>query len=309
MFTAMPATPVLVIVYNHRYDANIPVLDALYGPRFDRIIHLVPFHPGEPGHVVPVYGHSHEFQGFVAQGLHAFHDEADPHAHYLFVADDLLLNPAIHAHNYCEHLALHASSGFLPGIIELHRWPTWWRRLAEAVRFDPAMPGVEALRELPSVAEALERFALHGLASGPVPANTVLGPMPNGTTMARLRWLKQRLTAPRQGYPLRYPLVGSYADLFVVPGARMQRFAQLCGVFAATRLFAELAIPTAMVLAVDHISTERDTARKGGALWTAAELARLDAYGHDLDALLARFPDDLLYLHPVKLSRWHRRTA
>lgn len=306
-FTAMPASPVLVVLYNHRHDANIPVLDALYGQRFGRIVHLVPFHPGEPGHVLPVYGHSHVFQGFVAQALAGFHDEADPHAHYLFVADDLLLHPAMNERNYREHLALDTGSGFLPGIIELHRFPAWWRRLGEAIRFDPNLPGVEAARELPTVDEALERFALHGLEQGPIPTRNVLGPMPEGDLMARLRWVKDRIIAPREGYRTRYPLVGSYADLFAVPGDRMKRFAHLCGVFAATGLFAELAIPTAMVLAVDRISTERDTRRKGGALWNAADLARLDEFGHDLDALLERFPDDLLYLHPVKLSRWHRR--
>ncbi len=301
----MPATPALVIIHNHRFDGNIPVLEALYGERFSRIMHLVPFHPGDRSGVIPVHGHSHQFQGYVAQGLHAFHNEQDQHPHYIFIADDLLLAPQIDETNYRTHFELDKDTGFLPNFIDLHRWPTWWRRIAEAVDYDPQQPGVEAVRELPTVAEAKKRFSLHGLELGPIPHRAVGGPLPKGG-IAALRWLKQHVLAPRGGHELRYPLVGSYSDLFIVPGKDMKHFAHLCGVFAATRLFVELAIPTAMALAVDRIRTERDTRLKGRALWNAEDLRILEPYGHDLDALLRDFPAGSLYLHPVKLTRWQR---
>lgn len=36
----------LVIIHNHRYDANIPRLDEIYKSRFSHIFHLVPFYDG-----------------------------------------------------------------------------------------------------------------------------------------------------------------------------------------------------------------------------------------------------------------------
>lgn len=302
---AMLPEPALIIIHNHRFPRNIGLLDDLYRDRFPVVRHLMPFHQGNEPHVIAVHEHSHQFQGYVAQGLKHFHDPAKPHAHYLFVADDLLLNPRVDASNYREHLGLRPNSGFLPGFIQLHQHGSHWRRIPESMRYrrDPA--GVFGARELPSVEEAVERFARHGLEHGKIAAHLIAGPRSHKEgPLELMRWLRQRMRAPRSGAKPPYPLVGGYSDIFAVPGASMAQFAHYCGVFAATRLFVELAIPTAMALSVDHVSTERDTLLKGRALWSAEDLALLEPYGFDLQALLRAFPEGHLYLHPVKLSQW-----
>ena len=84
----------------------------------------------------------------------------------------------------------------------------------------------------------------------------------------------------------------------------MQKFSLYCGAFAATRLFVEMAIPTALILSADNIKLGKDIKLEPGAMWTPDELKNLKPYNLQLDRLLNNFPLRKLYLHPIKLSQW-----
>ena len=300
----------LVLVYNHRYDGNIEVLERLYGGRFRDIYHLVPFYSGNRPNVIPVYGSSYYFQGYVAQGLrHYFREETE---HYLFVADDLLLNPVVNEENYAAHLGLGPGACFLPAFYQFHLIDRgFWMHVEKAYRWTVEAPGVEARPHLPSYEEALERFRRNGLDLRPLRFGQVWD-LPR---TAR-GWIEKALRDPglclsflgslvgRKSYFLSYPLVGGYSDLFAVSSDAIREFCQYCGVFAATDLFVEHAIPTALALAAKSITVESELKLRGKALWTAAEMKELDRYAGSLRALVEQFPADRLYLHPVKLSRW-----
>ena len=43
----MQSNVALIIVFNHRYDKNIPLLESIYEGRFSSIYHLVPFYDGD----------------------------------------------------------------------------------------------------------------------------------------------------------------------------------------------------------------------------------------------------------------------
>ena len=73
----------LVIIYNHRYDQNIKILEQIYKGRFAAIYHLVPFYDGKKQNVIPVYESSYQFQGYVAQGMKYFYN--NNYTHYLFI--------------------------------------------------------------------------------------------------------------------------------------------------------------------------------------------------------------------------------
>ena len=73
----------LIIIYNHRYDKNISVLEKLYNSRFSDIYHLVPFYDGNKTNVIPVYENSFYFQNYVAQGLKSYFNEK--YKHYFFI--------------------------------------------------------------------------------------------------------------------------------------------------------------------------------------------------------------------------------
>jgi hypothetical protein len=313
----------LVVVYNHRYDKNISIIEDLYRERFSDIYHLVPFYDGNRPGVIPVYENSFYFQGYIAQGMRHFcRPEYD---HYLFIADDLILNPVVSEDNCLHHLGLDAGSSFIPNLIGLHTMRNYWPRIREAYEFTIRRKGVEIVNELPGPDEAAERFARHGLEMGPLRHRQVF-PSPGLSVSGWLRLVAgrprqflRRLSDPlmRWKYNLSYPVVGSYSDIVAVSAGTLSRFCHYCGVFAAAGLHAELAIPTALVLSADHIVTENDLALRGRALWPDGwnrlhgendlahdELKELDRYNNNLATLLHEFPAGYLYLHPVKLSKW-----
>ena len=279
----------LVIIYNHQYNANIALLETLYGERFSHIYHLVPFYEGDQANVIPVYESSYYFQGYVAQGFKSYF--SNEYTHYLFIGDDLILNPSIHENNYKDCFGLKYNSCFVPELLDFHQRSNFWHRCVDAVKWKLSTPGLEILNQLPSHEEALRAFAKFGLDPKPLQFHHVSEREP---------------TAEERKYRFRlpYPLMACYSDIFVVSADAIRKFAHLSGVFAASKLFVEVAIPTAMVLCADDISTEKSTSRQGRSLWTTEDHGILSKYDKSLKKLLSEFPEAYLYLHPVKLSKW-----
>ena len=81
----------LVIEFNHRFDKNLPLLRKIYGERFSEIRFLMPFYDGADADVIPVYESSWQFQGYLIQAYEKLKDI--PCTHYLFIGDDLIINP------------------------------------------------------------------------------------------------------------------------------------------------------------------------------------------------------------------------
>lgn len=297
----------LVVVYNHKYERNIPKVEAIYRERFDEIFHLVPFAAATEGNVIAVYENSQCFQGYIAQGLRWFFR---PYfTHYIFVADDLALNPAISSASYRDFFALDERSSFIPRLESLPAGPVHWPGYRNGILFDPfRTPGVEVRRELPPPEEAARLLRRHGVSSGDFTFEQVYGSLAADGLKAGARRVR-RFLADTLAYRgslrrMKYPLARSYSDLTVVSAECVRPFCHYCGVFAATDLFAELAIPTALALASERIVTEEHLALRGKELWSAEEHAQLNEYGYRLDELFRRFPRDCLYIHPVKLSAW-----
>lgn len=284
--------PALVIIYNHRYVQNIEPLERLYADRFSRIFHLVPFYEGRQENVVPVYENSRFFQGYVAQGWRTLKSSGCDD--FIFIGDDLLLNPIVNETTYGDTLGVNDETSFIPELLEFHRRGAYWPRCREAVEWPQAhhLRGLEVQGMLPAAHEAMADYARHGLTPQPLPAFLV---------DPRLR---SDQAEGRRLLPLRYPLIGSYADIFAVPSSVMDAFAHFCGVFAATRLFVEVAIPSALAMASPRLVSEALLTLRGRALWTPGDLEILAPFGRSLSNLLSNFPTDCLYLHPIKLSQW-----
>ena len=102
----------LVIIFNHRFDKNLPLLEKIYGDRFPDIYHLVPFYDGSQDNVIPVYEHSFYFQGYLPQVWSKI--KSDDFSHYFFISDDLLLHPEINAKNCLNKLCINEGDAFLP---------------------------------------------------------------------------------------------------------------------------------------------------------------------------------------------------
>ena len=140
----------------------MPIINHIYGDRFSHIYHLMPFYQRsgdkkEEQNIISVYDNSVYFQGYVAQGFQHYYQEDAPH--YIFIADDLMLDPLINENNYTDYFNLSENSGFIDQFGYLgnpfgylgkpftsRRWP----HAALGYEFNWDIPGLEEIRELPS---------------------------------------------------------------------------------------------------------------------------------------------------------------
>ena len=313
----------LIIIYNHQYNKNIEILEKLYSTRFNNIYHLVPFYNGDKSNVIPVYDCSYYFQGYVAQGFKHFFK--DNYVHYIFIADDLILNPSINQNNYAEHFKLNPATCFLPEFITLHHRRFFWPRVSESFHYNINVAGVEAKDQIPDYDSAKRAFKYFGLEVNPLDFNQIWKAPSSIKDWARIAikdtfYLFRRLLTKfhKKKYNLSYPLVGSYADIFVVSSDAIKQFCHYCGVFSATKLHVEIAVATAMVLTAKDINTEKELQFQGKALWpdgfyrlnndinpALGDYKELEHHHYNLKNLLNNFPENYLYLHPIKLSKWN----
>lgn len=326
----MQSKVALIFIFNHRFDKNIPVLEKIYKERFSHIYHLVPFYDGSRPNVIPVYDNSFYFQGYLAQGFkHYFAEEYD---HYIFIGDDLIINPAINENNYKEYFSLSAEDSFIPEIFDLHNFTNqdtlrflplhtingkkklFWSRVRDVVNYKHGIYGTESRNEMPSYNEAEAIINKHGHHIKPLTYQDVYGPFPISFETDEKRRMAGRYVKNIKSYTkkftLSYPLVASYSDILIVSKSSIKKFCHYCGVFAANELFVEMAIPTALLLSSEKVVTEPEIGMRGDIYWSymPQEAANYDAamraYQYNLQELFQHFPTNKLYIHPIKLSKW-----
>ncbi len=298
----------LIVIYNHQYIKNIHVIEKIYKNSFSNIYHLMPFYTGDKMNVIPVYGNSLYFQSYISQGFKSFFKEEFDY--YFFIADDLILNPSITEKNYTSYFNLNGNNSFLSSLINLHEVTGFWNRVKEAYQYTVRVPGVEIGNLLPEYEEAIQLFKDHNLKMGELRYHQISKKIKFSKTKSLkgfIYWLfhhYKRQVNKNKRYKLPYPLVGGYSDIVIVHSASIKLFCHYSGIFSSTNLFVELGIPTSLVFSAKKITTEKELAFQGKALWSKEESTLLDKYQNKLSNLLTDFPKDYLYIHPIKLSAW-----
>jgi hypothetical protein len=155
----------LIVMYNHNFEANIDRIEKLYKDKFNDIFHLIPFYTGDKENVIKVYGSAYQFNEYFIQGANKFVN--DKFSHYVFVADDIIMNPEFSQDNIIEKLNLDANSGFIyncrPMAYEtLFCWD-WSYSSIRHMFFNKS--GCEYQKFVPSLQDAQKRFEKHGLPS------------------------------------------------------------------------------------------------------------------------------------------------
>ncbi len=289
----METKTALLVIYNHRFDTNISRINKLYSHRFSNVFHIMPFYDGKEPNVIPVFDSSYCFSGYIAQAYS--HLRTLGFTHFFIIADDMILNPTINEHSIWDIMGIDYHDAYIDEIVCFqHGGKRWWRRIIDALNYSPNQLGVELTGILPTKDEAILRFDFHKLPHTPIPRKELL----------RNPRKKDFLKMLTQSCMLKYPLVRAYSDILLIPAGIMPQFANYCGAFAATRLFVEMAIPTALVLSTDYIKVNTDVKLKAGAMWTQEDMKILIPYEQNLEKLLTYFPSNKLYLHPIKLSQW-----
>lgn len=315
----------LVIIYNHKFESNVAKLEKLYRGRFHQIWHLMPFYQGDGPNVIPVYDGSYTFQGFVA---HAHRRLMESGAEsYLFVGDDLLLDPGINQNNIHHALQLPRGAAYISSFYDLSQGE-FSRGVTEARQASLSQRGLQIHGELPPKEEALRLIRRHSPVKSmilqkysPLAPPYVHPILPNLRTnwnvwKGRVWHRREQLLCWSRPIEMTYPFVGGYADIFLCPRDTLPAFAHVCGVFAAARVFVEIALPTALALTNERISTEATGAKSGFDVWfpppTWGEMIKRkktvdeieSVAGRSLERLAEAWPSDTLFIHPMKLSKW-----
>jgi hypothetical protein len=297
----------LVIFFSHKYENNIEKLEKIYCNRFDNIFYLMPFYEGQEPNIIPVYENSYNFQGYFAQGLKSFYNEK--FTHYVFMADDLILNPMINQDNILILLNLKLSTAYLQGVFTLHNRKPWWPHILPAIYVLSNSKGVEYKTEIPSFEEALEIFNKHGIDLENLTMSNEM----------KLMYLANHIKTPgrhcidtpaliqyflyQEVTSIPYPLVGGYSDFSIIPSESIKKFCHLCGVFASIGLFVEIALPTSLLMTCGDIVFENENFR-GLEFWDGNELEKISAEcGFTIKDLFIKYHSKL-YVHPIKLSKW-----
>jgi hypothetical protein len=270
----------LLVLFNHRYDKNIPILRSLYASKFSVVRFLVPFYDGDDEDVIPVYNNSKYFQGFFASSYNQIKElDVD---RYLIVADDMIINPAINSDSVCDVLNIGEHDNFISNVWPLHSNENW-AHYKYALDFSFKQKGIEVQDVFPKVDVALKRLEKYGV---------------------KMSWVE----STGKSVAISYPLVCGYSDFFIVNKSDYFNFCRYSGVFAALGLFVEVAIPTVLSLVTStnlHTSGSSKSGLRSGAMWSSLDCDNFfDSYDGKISSLINDFPGDKLFVHPIKLSKW-----
>ena len=258
-----PTRVCLVIVFNHRYEGNLPTLDRLYGERFKNVRYLMPFYRGSRPDVFPVYNSSFHFQGFFMAAWQRLRDEG--FTHFVFSGDDLLLNPGLNGENLCARLGVGLQDGYIKDLRPATDMPLHWHHLVRGLISISNVNGIHWQHELPDADAARANLESKGYRFGRFGWRTLSKGVDDPMRIPQLLYyLFTRLRARRRdpqvdllGLP--YPLLAGYSDLILVPGTAMDNFCFYCSVFAAMGVFVEMALPTALALTCARVVRQSDT--------------------------------------------------
>lgn len=282
----------LLIIYNHRYDQNIGRLESIYKNRFSHIFHIVPFYDGNLSNVIPVYESSYYFSGYLSQAY--THLKPMRFTHFFVVADDMIINPILNEGNLLSEIGLAEDECYIDYIIKMQELDHPWRQ-TEAMKYVVKQRGVEVSNILPTIDEAKVQFDKYKIPYSPIPLRPLIE--------RHFKYIFKYIRYFHRRY-LDYPLVGGYADILILTSDMMDKFTLYCGAFAATSLFVEFAIPTALVLSTDKLRFTTDLKMKSGVMWPPQDKIFAEKYNYNLSKLIENYPKDTLYFHPVKLSKW-----
>lgn len=305
----------LVIIYNHNYEKNIPVLNRIYEGRFSHVFHLMPFYQGGDPHVIGVYENSFMFSGYIAQAYARLPKDC---AQYVFVADDMVLNPAIDETNIFDRLSLSSDTCVTTGARVITDNDFLFSSLIRpsVMALNCTCNACEWRRFMPDLDSAWELFEKHGFSRGSGVSQRLyeffrVGQRLMSKTYFHTRWIPPFgfLTRFARFFTSReklYPLATGYSDFLIVPQGQLSSFSHACGCLAAARVFVEVAIPTALVLSSKEIRFVEQTGYKcetGVADYGVRQKLEQEAE-FDYGQFIAKFPPNYLFIHPIKLSKW-----
>ena len=298
----------LLVVFNHRFDRNLEKLRSFYRTKFSNVFFLMPFYDGTDEDVIPVYYPSNTFQGFF---VHAYEKlKGYGFEGWFVIADDMVINPCLDENNIKEKLGVDQDKSFLPSIIDFNPEVDWIHAY-KSLSFSLHNPFLENFQQLPDKQVAFNKLKTYGLEPKGLMFDKIYkdifsGDKEKSTAFYGLRYVKDTAKYKDELLLGEYPLCWGYSDIFFIGGNNLKEFCRLCGIFAASGLFVEIALPTALVLATKgKVIQQHQIEYRGRPLWGEEVDEYLGKYNYNLQNLCDDFPVNQLFWHPVKLSKWN----
>lgn len=318
----------LIVIFNHRYEGNLPLLRTLYQKRFEHVVFLMPFADDlekNEDDIVSVHSGSFTFQGHLGEAKSRIGDLGCDA--YLVIGDDVFLNPKLDQNNLHSSMGLDRDAAYTKCLANLYEAPIIWGTTGNRITFSALVSNdLEWRKYFPLRDDALKKLGKYGFNFRPLGLRNFRNQEGKFTLMElrMLIGLFAIISPIRNVFSLKtkevpYPLLYGYSDFFIVPQSAWGEFLHLCQVTAAMKIFVESAIPTSLALACDKVETEipygldhhsekrrEEFPLKGVEFqWTGDSRNEFEKkYEYSLSKLISDFPEDVLYFHPVKLSKW-----
>lgn len=306
----------LVIEFNHRFDNNLPLLRKIYGERFSEIRFLMPFYDGADSDVIPVYESSYQFQGYLIQAYEKLKDI--PCTHYLFIGDDLIINPTFDEKNFVERTNMQDKKFLCMKLAPLNssnKFKWWWTESFSSKPFFDRSTTWQG--SLYAYDEAMAKFndffgakyketydeAFFGDPN--VPGRNLMHRWNNAEEFSRVveEFKKSNGNTLHIPYPMAFR--GGGGDIFCISKDSLFEFSRLCGIFSAMNMFVEIAIPTAAVLTFKRSEVEFFPNEVLLFFWSGNDRkAFAEKYDTDFSRLYNEWDEKIFSIHPVKLSGW-----
>lgn len=313
----------LCIVFNHPFPDNIDLLEKIYRHRFPDIRYLIPFHrdPNNPD-VIPVYRGSYVHQGFATDA--SFYLREVECSHYVFLQDDVLLNPRLTANNILSRLEVGPAEGFINQMSSVKLDAGGWHWILGILwklfypRNQLSGTGVDSIdtifKYLPNLDQAFGIMSRYGIDLPVITRNetslsdtSVVRDIPYFGTRdsTMVRQMNQLVmdslfaTAPdpsRIEIPYPFAMSAWGADFFIVPKNAFEMYQHYSGVLAAAGTFAEISVATSLALTACNVVTAAGKPYKFDWIWTADRERQAE------ELALKLGDPDMIAVHPVKLS-------
>lgn len=295
----------MCVLFNHPYPENIPALEDVYRNRFRQLRFVVPqYETGRPD-TLTVFRGSNTFQGMVVDALPWLPQDSE---WYIFTHDDAFMRPDVNEGNIVETLRLCGGDAFIPRINPIS-WAWAWSLQFVLQYINPNNflngGGLDNLSGyLPPRNVAWAKAARYGIHpyNLPKPDFDRLEPiyiMRNRELSARVRRaliLGFYETAREQAFiDISYPFVSGMSDFFIVHRSLLAKLRPILGAFTAAGFFAEIAIPTALLLVAERLVQ----ANASHQIFDWAQ-DRSDTSDRPIDNLFNR---DTFLIHPIKLGQ------
>ena len=144
----------LSIVFNHKFEENVPKLRKLYDHRFSTIRYLSPFSKSTDPDIIPIFESSIHFQGYFAQAFAQLPKNCE---YYIFCGDDLILNPCLNENNLINALNCNDSS-YIKYLNPVWEHSFAWHKFEECNHFTENEYTIPYQNLLPSRNELLKKY-------------------------------------------------------------------------------------------------------------------------------------------------------